>query len=114
MDPSGGIVEKLAADRIEGKTLTPRTRLGASINALDEAGEDTSMGIGRAGSQQDRVWMPGQRGDGASDRLLQVLGDPPVILLFKVAHGDDARTRSDGEFLLGWRPADKGRGSVDS
>ena len=100
MHPSSRIVEKLSTHRVEGKTLTPSTGFRTSINALDVAGKHASVGISRPRCQQNRVWMPGQRRDGASDRFLQVLGYPPVILLLKVANGDDAGSRSDGEFLL--------------
>lgn len=58
--------------------------------------------------------MPGEGGDGTADWFLQVLGDPPVVLLLEVADGDHAGSRADGELLLGGRPADKGGGTVDS
>jgi hypothetical protein len=58
--------------------------------------------------------VPGEGGDGTADGLLQVLGDPPVVLLLEVADGDHAGSRADGELLLGWRPSDKSGGTVDS
>jgi hypothetical protein len=58
--------------------------------------------------------VPGDGGDGAADRLLDVLGHPPVVLLFEVADCDDAGAGADGEFGLRGGPADKGRGAVDA
>jgi hypothetical protein len=43
-----------------------------------------------------------------------VLGDPPVILLLEVTNSDHTGSRTNGELLLGGRPADKGGGTVDS
>lgn len=72
------------------------------------------MGVGRAGGQEHRVGVPVDRGDGAADGLLQVLRDPPVVLLLEVADGDDAVAGADGELGLGGRPADKGGGPGDA
>jgi len=58
--------------------------------------------------------VPGDGGDGAADRLLDVLGHPPVVLLLEVADCDDAGAGADCEFGLRGRPADKGRGTVDA
>ena len=58
--------------------------------------------------------MPGNTGDGAADRLLQVLGHPPVVLLLEVADSNDPVTGSDGKLVLGGRPAHESGGSADS
>lgn len=72
------------------------------------------MGIGGAGGEEDGVGVPGDGGDGAADGLLDVLGYPPVVLLFEVADGYDAGAGADGEFGFGGGPANKGRGAVDA
>lgn len=58
--------------------------------------------------------MPGEGSDCASDWLLEVLGDPPVVLFFEVADRDYAGAGADGEFALGGRPADEGGSAVDA
>lgn len=58
--------------------------------------------------------MPGDCGDGGTDRFLDVFGNPPVIFLFKVADCDNASTRADGKFGFRGGPADEGGGSVDT
>lgn len=105
--PACRVVQVLAADGVERQTLAPGAGLRLFVDALDEAGEDAGVCIGRTGSQQNRVGMPGNAGDGAADRLLEVLGHPPVVLLLKVADGNDAVTGTDGEFGFRRRPANK-------
>ena len=114
VDPSGGAVQELTTDGIEGQTLSPHARLGTGVDALDKAGKDAGVGIGGAGSEKNRVRMPVDGGDGTPDGLLQVLGDPPVVLLLEVADGDDAVTGTDGELGLGGGPAHESSGAGDS
>jgi len=114
VDPAGGVIHKLAADGVEGQTFAPGSGLGLRINALDEGREHTSVGIGRAGGQQDRVGVPGDSGDGATDRFLEVLRHPPVVLLLEVANGDEAVTGADSELGLVGRPACKGSCTIDA
>lgn len=114
MDPASRVVQVLPAHGVERKPLSPDSRLGPSVDALDEAGEDSGVGVCRAGGKEHRVRMPGHRSDCALDRLLQVLGDPPVIILLEVADGDDPVAGTDGKLGLRRGPADKCRGAVDS
>jgi len=114
MDPAGGIVQVFAADGVEWQALTPDTRFWAVIDAFDEGGEDPGVRVCGASSEQDRVRVPGEGSDGASDWLLKVLGDPPVVLFFEVADSDYAGAGADGEFALRGRPADKGGSAVDA
>lgn len=58
--------------------------------------------------------MPADGGDGAPDGLLEMLGDPPVVLFFKVADGDDPVAGANGKLGLGRRPAHKCGGPSNS
>jgi hypothetical protein len=72
------------------------------------------VGIGRAGSQEHRVGVPGQRENGRAQGLLDVLGNPPIVLLFEVADSNNAGSGANGELALIGRPADVGRSTVDA
>lgn len=113
LDPSRRVVQKLATDGIKWQAFSPRTRLRASINTLDETRQNPRMRVGRSCSKEDRVWMPGKSGDGTPNRLFEVFGNPPIVLLLKVTYCDHTGTRSDGKFLFRWRPAHKGCSPID-
>lgn len=114
LDPASGVVQVFTTDGVEWQALTPSTGLGALIDTLDEAGKDSSMRVGGASSEQNRVRVPGQCSDSTANRLLQVLRNPPVVLLLEVTNSDDAGSGTDGKLLLGGRPSDKCCSSVDS
>lgn len=113
VNPATRLVCVFAADSVEGDTLSPSSRLGALVDALDERGEDSGVGICGAGGKKDRVWMPGEGEDGRAEGLLDVLGYPPVVLLFKVANGNHTGTGANGEFSLVRRPTDVCRCTID-
>jgi hypothetical protein len=112
--PSSRVVQILSTNRVERKSLAPNSGRRTSVHTLDKGGEDSGMSIGRSSSQKDRVGVPGYTGDGTADRLLQVLGNPPIVLLLEVADSNDPVTGSDGELVLGRRPAHESSGSADS
>ena len=114
VDPAGRVVQELAADGVERQALAPGGRLGTLVGALDEGREDTGVSVGGTGGQEDRVRVPGDRGDGRPDRLLQMLGYPPVVLLLEVADGDDAVAGADGELGFRGGPTDEGGGAGDA
>lgn len=114
LDPASRVVQVFTTDGVEGQALTPSAGLGALIDTLDEAGEDSSMRVGGTSSKQNRVRVPGQGGNGTANGLFQVLRNPPVVLLLEVANSDDAGSGTNGKFLLGGGPSDKRRSSVDS
>lgn len=72
MDPSSRVVQKFTTDGVERETLSPSARLRTSVNSLDVAREDSSVGVSRSGREQHRVRMPGKSGNGTPNWLLQV------------------------------------------
>lgn len=112
--PAGGAIQVLAADGVERQALAPSRSLGTGISALDERAEDASVAVGAASGEQHAVGVPGNAGDGGAQRLLQVLGHPPVVLLLEVADGNDAGARADGELALVRAPADASGCAVDA
>lgn len=106
--PRGRVVEKLATYSVEWQALTPRARLRPRVDALDEAAEHARMPVCATGGDEDRVWVPRDRGDCATDGLLEMLGHPPVVLLLEVADSDGAGAATDCEFGLRGGPAHAG------
>lgn len=101
VDPASRVVQVFSADGVEGQSLTPDTRLGTLIDTLDKGGQHSGVGIGRAGCEEYGVGVPSDAGDGTADRLLQVLRNPPVVFLLKIANGNDAVTGAHGKLGLG-------------
>lgn len=58
--------------------------------------------------------MPRYRRDCAPDRLFEMLRDPPVVLLFEIADGDEAGAGANSEFRLRRGPADAGGSTIDA
>lgn len=114
VDPAGRVVQVFSADGVERQALAPDTRLGTLIDTLDKGREHSGMSIGRASSQEDGVGVPSNAGDGTANRLLQVLRNPPVIFLLKVADGNHAVAGAHGKLGLGRRPSNKRSGAADS
>lgn len=100
LDPASRVIQEFTTDGVEGKSLSPGAGLRTSVNSLDKTREDSGMRIGGTSSEQNRVGVPSQGSNGASNRLLEVLRDPPVVLLLEVADRDQASSRTDGELLL--------------
>jgi len=58
--------------------------------------------------------VPGDTGYGRSDGLLDVFGDPPVVLFLEVTDRNEAGARTDCELGLGRCPADARGSAVDA
>jgi hypothetical protein len=112
--PASRVVHELSTDCVEGKPLTPDTGLRPLVDTLDEAGEHTSVGIGRSRGEKDRVRVPVDAGNGAADGLLQVLRHPPIVLLLEVANCNKTVARADSKLGLGWGPTNKRGSAADS
>lgn len=114
VDPTGRVIQELSANSVERQPLTPCTGIRSLVNALDEGREDSSMSIGRTGGKKNGIGVPGDARDGATNRLLQVLRHPPIVLLFEVTDRNNAVTGAHGKLGFIRRPTDKGRSSADS
>ena len=60
------------------------------LDVLDPSGEDPGLHVGASSTEEDVVGMPIDGKDSRSDGLLEVLGDPPVVLGIERADGDDS------------------------
>lgn len=114
MYPACRVVEILPADGVEGQAFSPHAAFWPLVDAFDEARKYPGMGVCRSGSQEDGIRVPGDSGDGAPNRLLQLLRHPPVVFLLKIANSDDSRPRTDGKLGLGGRPTYKGSRTIDA
>ena len=92
----------------------PSCRWRLRFNVLDVSGEDSNLEPGRAGSQQDIVWMPVQSSYGWLDGFFDMLSHPPVVLLFEIAHRYQPGPGSHGKLVLFRAPFDTSGCSVDS
>merc|ERR1719384_2798672 len=115
MDPAPAIwrVGEIRHEVTHRHPGAPRSGAWLGLNLLDEPGVDTDLEVGGPGRQEDVVRMPVQTGHGGLERLLDVLGDPPVIVLLVIADGDDLGSASHRELVLVRAPADAGGGPVD-
>lgn len=83
------------------------------VLSLDGSSEDTGLEVSGAGEQKDVVWMPVEGEDGRFV-LLDVLADPPIVILFEVADGDALGTRGDGELVTFWAPLNVSGSTADT
>ena len=72
MNPARRIVEIFSTHGIERQALSPNTALWPLVHPFDEAREDPCVCIGGPSRQEDRIGVPCDSGDGASDWLFQV------------------------------------------
>jgi hypothetical protein len=93
--------------RVCSSTSTHKSILADSllIDTLDECRKDICFSIRSSCSEQDVVGVPVDGQYSRPDRLLDVLGHPPVVLLVK-------RTNSDSPELISWVPPSEQRGEL--
>lgn len=84
------------------------------IDALHESGKDPSHAICRSSSKKDRVGVPIEGEHRRAEGLLDVLSDPPIALLIKLADSDGPGSGSYRKLLLVGRPADERRRAVQA
>ena len=79
---------------------SPWCIFGTILGLFDGCTKYPHFAIRRAGSQDGISRMPIEASNSGSNRFLYVLGNPPVVLLFKIAHRHHASARSDGKLVL--------------
>jgi len=112
MDPTTG--REFTKDITKGELGTPRGGFRLVIDSLDVTGEDTGLEVGGTAGDEDIVGVPINGEDGGADGLLDVLADPPIIILLKVTDGDALGTAGHGELITLGAPFNLGGGPVDT
>jgi len=84
------------------------------INSLfNESREDPAFEVARCGGNEHIIRVPVNR---KNCRLvfLDVLADPPIVILFKVANGYALSTTAYSELVLKWAPLYRGGSTIDT
>jgi len=111
LDPTGTV--KLADGLIERLLLAPRSGDLPAVDFLDGAVEDTSLEVSGGGSKELVVRVPGDASDGAAV-LLNVLANPPIVVLLEVANRDDLGAAGHSELITLGAPLHVSGGTVDT
>ncbi|RUS23162.1 hypothetical protein BC937DRAFT_91849 [Endogone sp. FLAS-F59071] len=80
----------------ECNTVDPTTTRKFAADSRKNA----SLVVRGPSSQQNVVGMPVDGKNGGTNGLLDMLANPPVVILLKVADGNGARAAGNGEFVL--------------
>jgi len=111
LDPT--IAIELAEGLIEGLLLAPCGLNLTAVDLPDGAVEDTSLEVGGSGGEKLVVRVPCNTSDSAAV-LLNVLADPPVVLLLEVADRHDLGAAGHSELVTLRAPLDVSGGAVDT
>jgi len=111
LDPTSAV--ELAEGLIEGLLLAPCSLDLTAIDLPDSAVEDTGLEVGRGSGKKLVVRMPCDTSDSATV-LLNVLADPPVVLLLKVADRNNLGAASNSELVTLRAPLHAGSSTVDT
>ena len=111
LDPTSAV--KLAEGLIEGLLLTPSSLDLPAVDFLDGAVEDTSLEVSGGGGKKLVVGVPCDASDGAAV-LLNVLANPPIVVLLEVADRDDLGATGDGKLVTLRAPLDVSGSAVDT
>lgn len=114
VNPTTSWSAELATNGSEGQSLTPDTGRRLSINTLDVSTEHSSLHVGTTSGQKHVVLVPFQRQHSRPERTLNVLGNPPVVVLLKRADADDPSTGGNGELVLVGTPSHESRSSIQA
>merc|ERR550539_915663 len=83
------------------------------LDLPDVAGVDADLEVRGAGGEEDVVGVPVKTGHGGLEWLLDVFGDPPVVVLLVVTDRDDLGSAAHSELVLLRAPSDTGCSPVD-
>ena len=83
------------------------------VDSLDGGVEDSDLVVGGSGSAQGITRMPVKIGDGGF-MSLDMFGDPPIVILFKIADSNDLSSSGHSEFVFLRTPLHMSGASVDS
>lgn len=97
----------------EGQLISPRSVRNSLVDSLNVSSEHSDLKVTGSGGEKSVVWMPVNLQDSGLV-LLDVLGDPPVIVLFEVADRDAFGSATNSEFVLFRRPLHVGGSTVDT
>jgi len=100
-------------DLTENKLGSKSGVINSLVLSLNGSSKDASLEVTGACEQKDIVWMPVE-GENGRFVLLDVLADPPIVILFEVADGDALGTRGDGELVALWAPLDLSGSATDT
>jgi len=111
LDPTSAI--KLAEGLIERLLLAPSSLNGTAIDLLDPAVEDTSLEISRSSGKKLIVGVPCDASDSAAV-LLNVLADPPIVVLLEVADRHNLGAAGHSELITLRAPLHMSGSTVDT
>jgi len=112
LNPSHGGIE-LSINLSESKLISKRGLRGSLVYSLHEGRENSALKIARSSGQENVVGVPIDLQYGGFV-LLDVLADPPIVILLKVANRDTLGSASNGKLVLLRAPLDVGGASIDS
>jgi len=91
-------------ERISSKgNVTKRSGGHLLVHSLDVSAKDSALEVGGGSSQENVVGMPVNLDNGRLV-LLDVFADPPIVVLFKVAHAHTFGSGSNGKLVLFGNP----------
>lgn len=93
-------IGKLCQQGAKDGTAAPGPRLRRVLQVLDVGAEHPHLVIRGARDQDFVVRVPVDASDSRLQRLLYVLGEPPVVLQREVAYGYDFVPGANGDFVL--------------
>lgn len=111
LDPATAV--KLGKDVAKHLARAPVGGCRLLVDLADHGVDNTGLVVSRGSGQELAVGVPGDLDNGGAV-LLDVLGNPPVVVLLEVAHGDNLGARGHSKLLFVGRPLDIGGSAVDT
>jgi len=111
LNPTSAV--KLAEGLIEGLLLTPSSLNLPAVDLLDGTVEDTSLEVSRGSGKKLVVGVPCDASDGAAV-LLDVLANPPIVVLLEVADRNNLGTTGNSKLVTLRAPLHVSGSTVDT